>query len=155
MAKKIVIGSDHGGFALKEEIKKSFKKGKWAIKDVGPETSEPCDYPRYGYAAAKEVSEGRWKKGIVICKSGIGMSIIANKLPGVRAALCLTEKDAIGSRQHNDANMLVLAADRSSVNAHIKIVKTWLNTKSLKGRHARRVKQIKEIEKKVFKKRRK
>jgi len=90
--------------------------------------------------------------GIVICKSGIGMSIIANKLPGVRAGLCRTVEEARSAREHNDANILVLSANKVPPKKAIEIVKVWLKTEALKGRHSRRVKKIKDLEKKVFKK---
>jgi len=153
MVKKIVIGSDHGGFALKEEIKKVLKKPGYSINDIGTYSNGACDYPLIGYEAAKNISDKKVSKGIVICKSGIGMSIVANKLPGVRAGLCFSAKDAVSSRQHNDSNILVLSANKLKKKEAVEIVKIWLKTKALKGRHARRVRQIKEIEKKVFKKR--
>ena len=152
MAKKIAIASDHGGYELKEKIIELLKKKKYIIKDVGTFTAEACDYPLYGYDAAKAVSSGKAQKGIVICKSGIGMSIVANKLPGVRAGLCLTKEDAISARKHNDTNVLVLGASRVTQAEALEILETWLKTRALKGRHARRVKQIKNIGKKVFKK---
>lgn len=154
MVKKIVIGADHGGFKLKESIKKSLKKSGYSVMDSGTDSDEACDYPLIGYDAAKKVSERKALKGIVICKSGIGMSMIANKLPGVRAGLCLTVEDAVSSRKHNDANILVLSASRTSDKKGIEITRKWLRTTALKGRHARRVKQMIEIEKKVFKKKR-
>jgi len=154
MVKKIVIGADHGGFKLKENIKKTLEKAGYSVIDSGTHSDAPCDYPLIGYDAAKKVSDKKAAEGIVICKSGIGMSIIANKLPGVRAGLCLTIGDAVSARQHNDANILVLSASRTSGKKGIEITKKWLSTKALKGRHARRVRQMIDIEKKVFKKRR-
>ncbi|MFH1837860.1 MAG: RpiB/LacA/LacB family sugar-phosphate isomerase [Candidatus Omnitrophota bacterium] len=153
MSKKIVIGADHGGFNLKEEIKRVLITSKYPVNDVGSDSDRSCDYPIFGYKAAKEVSDKKAAKGIVICKSGIGMSMVANKLPGVRAALCFTAKEAESARKHNDANMLVLSASKLSTKEAVNIVLVWMRTKALKGRHARRVEQIKEIEKKVFKKR--
>ncbi len=150
--KKIAIGADHGGFELKEKIKKMLKRGGYGIYDAGTKSSDPCDYPVYGFDAAKEVSTGKAWRGIVICKSGIGMSMIANKLPGVRAALCSSIPDAVSSREHNDANVLVLGANKVAGKKALDLVAAWLATKSLPGRHARRVRQIKELEKKVFKK---
>lgn len=152
MAKKIVIGADHGGFALKKKIIEQLERSRYRVEDVGTHAEESSDYPGYGFAVAREVSRKKAARGIVICKSGIGMSIIANKMPGVRAALCSSVKDAVSSRQHNDANVLVLAATKTGPKKADDMIKAWLRTKALKGRHARRVNQIKRLEKKVFKK---
>ena len=147
MAGKIVIAADHGGYRLKEDIKDLLKKGRYQVRDVGTFSEESCDYPEYGYEAAKEVAGGKGVRGIVICKSGIGMSMIANKVPGVRAALCGSLEDAVSSRKHNDANVLVLGASRVSRKKALDIVKVWMKTKALKGRHARRVKMMEQLEK--------
>lgn len=152
MADKIAIGADHGGFGLKEKISKILDDLGYKSVDVGTFGEDPCDYPMFGYEAAKMVSLRKAKTAIIVCKSGIGMSIIANKLPGIRAGLCHTTKQVSSAREHNDANVLVLSANETSPRQVRGLVKTWLTTKALKGRHARRVKQIKDIEKKVFKK---
>jgi RpiB/LacA/LacB family sugar-phosphate isomerase len=153
MAKTIAIGSDHGGYDLKNRIIKKLERSGYRVRDMGARSSEPSDYPQFGYKVAESVSTGKAKSGIVICKSGIGMAIVANKLPGVRAGLCNSRADAVSSRQHNDANVLVLAASKISAEKAMGIVDAWLKTKALKGRHARRVAQIRAIEKKVFRKR--
>ncbi len=150
MARKIAIGADHGGYELKEKIKKLLKRMKYSFEDVGTDSPESCDYPEYGYNAAKKVSLKKADRGIVICKTGIGMAVIANKVRGVRAGACNTKEDAISSRQHNDTNVLVLAAEEVPTKKALEIVKVWLKTKALKGRHARRVRQIAAIEKKEF-----
>ena len=134
----IAIGSDHGGVYLE-------KKG-YAVKDAGCFSEESCDYPAYAYAVAKEVSSGRCSKGILICKSGIGNSIAANKVKGARAALCYNVKAARLSRQHNDANLLVLGSVFVKETLAKRILNVWLNTEFEGGRHLRRVQQIKEIE---------
>lgn len=152
MAKKIAIGADHGGFGLKEKIKKILVKKRYSVWDAGTDSEKSCDYPLYGFAVAEKVSRGQSWRGIVICKSGIGMSMIANKLPGVRAALCSSLKDAVSSREHNDANVLVLGANKVSAASAVNMVKAWLETDFLKGRHLRRVREITKLEKKVFKK---
>jgi len=152
MAKTIAVGADHGGFLLKQKIKEYLEKKHYRVKDMGTDSDEPCDYPRFGFAAAKKVSDGKADRAIVICKSGIGMSIIGNKLPGVRAGLCGSVDDAISARRHNDTNVLVLAATKLSNKKAMEIVEAWFVTRALAGRHARRVKQIKEFEKKLFKK---
>ncbi|NQT32835.1 MAG: RpiB/LacA/LacB family sugar-phosphate isomerase [Candidatus Omnitrophica bacterium] len=150
---KIAIGADHGGFELKQQIKQSLKKAKHQVVDVGCTSPEPCDYPEFGFSAAEKVSKRKADRGIIVCKTGIGMAIIANKLPGVRAGVCASVKDAESARRHNDTNVLVLAATQTKGKKAAEIVKVWLKTKALKGRHARRVRQIKRLEKKVFKKR--
>ncbi|MDD5634631.1 MAG: RpiB/LacA/LacB family sugar-phosphate isomerase [Candidatus Omnitrophica bacterium] len=151
MAKSVAIGADHGGFILKEKIKKVLQRLKYQVKDMGTFSDGPCDYPEYGYKTAKEVSAAKAYRGIVICKTGIGMSVIANKLPRVRAGLCNTREDAISAREHNDTNVLVLAAARISEKKAVDIVKVWLKTNALGGRHKRRVREIINIEKKLFK----
>ncbi|MFH1552279.1 MAG: ribose 5-phosphate isomerase B [Candidatus Omnitrophota bacterium] len=152
MAKNIAIGADHGGFPLKEKIKEALKKAHYRIDDVGTSSSEACDYPRFGFAVAEKVSTGEAARGILICKTGIGMAVIANKYPSVRAGVCNSTADALSARRHNDTNVLVLAATKVSAKKALDITRTWLRTEALKGRHARRVRQIDELEKKVFKK---
>ena len=148
MDKRLAIGCDHGGFNLKESLKKYLINKKFKVKDFGANSEDPCDYPMIGYEVAKAVSMGKCKRGIVICKTGIGMAIIANKLPGVRCGVCNSEKQALTSRLHNDINVLSLAATYVSPAKAKRIVDTWLKTPALTGRHARRVKQIKKLEKK-------
>jgi RpiB/LacA/LacB family sugar-phosphate isomerase len=152
MAKKIAIGADHGGYALKKAIKEALEKKGYKIIDVGTHSDESCDYPGFGYEVARQVTLKKAWRGIVICKSGIGMSIIANKLPGVRAGLCLSAEDASSARKHNDANILVLAAQKTTIKKTLNIVEIWIKTEALKGRHSKRIRQIKQFEKKVFKK---
>ena len=152
MVKTIVIGSDHGGYELKKAIKSALEKKGYKIADVGSHSEKPCDYPELGFEAARQVALKKAWRGIVICKSGIGMAMVANKLPGVRAGLCLSVEDAASARKHNDANVLVLGAKKTRPKKALNIVETWLKTEALKGRHARRVRQIRAFEKKVFKK---
>ncbi|MDD5044391.1 MAG: ribose 5-phosphate isomerase B [Candidatus Omnitrophica bacterium] len=144
--KRIIIGSDHAGFKLKSKIIAFLKKKRFSIKDVGTYCEASCDYPVYAYAVAKEVSRGKFKMGILVCKSGIGNSIVANKLKGVRAALCYNLKAARLSRQHNDANILILGAGFVKADTAKKMVSVWLATKFEGGRHRRRVNLIKKIE---------
>lgn len=144
--KHIAIGSDHGGFFLKEKLRVSLKKKGYTVKDVGCFNLESCDYPTYAYAVAKEVSSGRCSKGILICKSGIGNSIAANKVKGVRAALCYNLKAARLSREHNDANLLVLGSLFVTETLAKRMVTLWLNTEFEGGRHLRRLRKIQEIE---------
>lgn len=144
--KHIAIGSDHGGFFLKEKLRVYLKKKGYTVKDAGCFNQESCDYPTYAYAVAKEVSSGRCSKGILICKSGIGNSIAANKVKGVRAALCYNLKAACLSREHNDANLLVLGSLFVTETLAKRMVTLWLNTKFEGGRHLRRLRKIQEIE---------
>jgi len=143
---KIVIGADHGGFKLKEALAKFLKSKGHTVKDVGAFSEEGCDYPLVGYQAARLVADKTCERGILICKTGIGMSIVANKIKGVRAALCDREDIARSSREHNDANILVFAANVVSPARAKKILEAWLSTRHLGARHAKRVRQIKEIE---------
>lgn len=143
----IVIGADHGGFKLKEEIKKYFDEKGIKYEDKGTFSEESVDYPNIAKAVAKEVSEKRADIGILICRSGIGMSIVANKFKGVRCAPCYQELTAKFSRMHNDANMLALGADYVSTNEAICIVRQFLATEFEGGRHEARVNLISEIEK--------
>ncbi|KJJ83752.1 RpiB/LacA/LacB family sugar-phosphate isomerase [Candidatus Omnitrophus magneticus] len=152
MDKNIVIASDHGGFLLKEKIKNFLLAKGYIVKDAGTNSIEPCDYPKFGFLAAKEVSKKKGARGIVICKSGIGMSIVANKMPGVRAALCHTVEDARSSREHNDVNVLALSSNKLSFKKANGIICVWLDTAFLGDRHARRVQAIKAMEKKIFNK---
>jgi len=148
MAKRIAIGADHGGFKLKENLKIYLSKKGYNVKDFGTNNNESCDYPLTGYEVAKSVSKGKFKKAILICKTGIGMAIIANKLPGVRSGVCNTTDQAETSRLHNDTNVLSLAAKYTNSGKARRIVDIWLKTKSLSGRHGRRVNQIKKLERK-------
>ena len=148
MAKRIAIGADHGGFKLKEKLKIYLSGKGYSIKDFGTQNVESCDYPLTGYEVAKSVSKGKFKKAILICKTGIGMAIIANKLPGVRSAVCNTTDQAKTSRLHNDTNVLSLAAKYTNSGRAKRIVDMWLKTEALSGRHRRRVNQIKKLERK-------
>jgi ribose 5-phosphate isomerase B len=139
---KIAIGSDHAGFELKEKIKSILEGMGLGWEDLGTNSTDSCDYPDYARAVAEAVSQNKVKRGIICCGSGIGVSIVANKVRGVRAALCHDEVDAETSRQHNDANILCLAGRRTSADESEKIIRTWINTKFEGGRHQRRVEKI-------------
>lgn len=145
--KAIVLGCDHGGFLLKEKIVKFLKKKGIKVKDFGTFSEESMDYPDTAYQVAAAVSKKKAGRGILICKSGIGNCIVANKLKGVRAALCYNAKAARLSRQHNDANMLVLGALFVNGAKAKKIIDVWLKTPFAGGRHLRRIKKIERIEK--------
>lgn len=143
----IAVGCDHGGFLLKEQLVLFLKKKGWRVEDVGVFSQESADYPDTAYRAARVVATGRAARAILICKSGIGNSIVANKLPGVRAALCHNIKCARLSRQHNDANILVLGALFVDFDKAKKMVEAWLEAPFEGGRHLRRLKKIERIEK--------
>jgi len=147
----IVIGSDHGGFKLKEEIKKYLDEKKIEYTDKGAFSEESVDYPTIAKEVAKEVSENKADVGILICRSGIGMSMCANKFKNVRCALCYEEQTAKFARMHNNANMLALGADYISVNNAICVLRQFLATEFEGGRHQNRVNLINEIEKENMK----
>ena len=145
---KIALGSDHGGWELKEEIKVYLKKEKYEFRDFGTYDSSSCDYPDYALAVAEAVAGSKADRGILICTTGIGMSITANKVPGVRAAVCKDVETARLSREHNDANVLVLAGKTVGIKEANGILQVWLTTGWTGGRHARRVGKVKRIEEK-------
>lgn len=147
---KIVIGCDHGGFKLKERLKVYLKKAGHKVRDLGTYSQESCDYPKISEKVAKKVAKRKSLRGILICRTGIGSSIVANKIPGIRASLCYNKEVAKLSREHNDANLLVLGADFLDFKEAKEILKIWLKTPFIGGRHRRRVLQIKRLEKKLF-----
>lgn len=136
----ISIGSDHGGFAMKEKIKSYLLEKGYEVKDVGCYGLESCDYPVYGRAAAEAVASGECEKGIVVCTTGIGISMVANKVPGVRCALCSETLSAKMTRLHNDANMLAIGGAMIGENLALDIVETFLTTEfSKEEKHQRRI----------------
>ena len=147
----IVIGSDHGGYKLKEEIKKYLKEKEIEYIDCGCETEESVDYPDIAKAVVKEMQEKKSTQGILICRSGIGMSIVANKFKGIRCTPCHNETTAKYARMHNNSNILALGADNISVNKAICILRMWLATEYEGGRHEARIKKIEEIERENMK----
>ncbi len=144
----ISMGSDHGGYELKEFIKHYLEELGHTVEDCGCHSTDSCDYPLFGEAAARAVSEGRCQRGIVICTTGIGISISANKVKGVRCALCHEPLSAEMTRRHNDANMLAMGAGLVGRNMAQRVVDTFLNTPFEGGRHQRRVDLIGAIEEK-------
>ncbi|HBQ20969.1 MAG: ribose 5-phosphate isomerase B [Deltaproteobacteria bacterium GWA2_38_16] len=141
---KIAIGNDHRGYQLKKLILNSFKD--ISFVDVGCNSEERVDYPDFAAKVAKKVSEGECERGILMCGSGVGMSIVANKFLNVRAALVWDTKIAQLTRLHNDSNVLCLAADFIKDKKVFEIIKTWLKTSFEGGRHAVRLQKIKDIE---------
>jgi len=142
---KIAIGADHGGFLLKQKLIKFLESKDYVVADMGTHSEDPCDYPVYAEKIACAVSSGEFDKGVLICKSGIGMSMAANKVSGIRAALCQDLKTAKSSREHNDANVICLAAKKISFKSAASLLNIWLKTEFAGGRHAKRVKQIDEL----------
>lgn len=142
----IAIGCDHGGYQLKEEIKKYLEEKEIPYKDLGCMNEERVDYPNIAKEVAKEVQTKNCEKGILICRSGIGMSIVANKFEGIRCTLCHDEFTAKYARLHNDGNILAIGADAVTVNEAICILRMWIATEFEGGRHQERVDLIRKIE---------
>ena len=142
----IALGSDHGGHALKEHIKKYLDSKGIAYRDFGCHSTDSCDYPVFGRAAAEAVACGECDRGIVICTTGIGISIAANKVKGIRCALCSEPLSAEMTRRHNNANMLAMGAGMVGPNMAERIVEVFLSTQFEGGRHERRVNLISDME---------
>ncbi len=147
----IIIGSDHGGYKLKEEIKKYLEEKEIKYKDLGTYKEESVDYPDIASKVSQEVQKNKENQGILICRSGIGMSIVANKFKGIRCALCHNEYTAKYSRLHNNSNILAMGADDVDINEAICILRMWIATEFEGGRHEERIKLIEEIEDKNMK----
>ncbi len=143
----VAIGTDHGGVELKKILIKELTDMDFEVVDCGTDTTDPVDYPDIALAVATQVSQGKAWRGVVIDGAGIGSCIAANKVPGVRAALCYDYATALNSREHNDANVLTLGAGLIGVNLAKQVLKTWLTTEFGGGRHAQRVDKIMKIEK--------
>jgi ribose 5-phosphate isomerase B len=143
---KIAVGSDHRGFEAKQVIKAIVSELGHDCIDLGTNDNNPVDYPDFAYAVATAVSKKEADRGILVCATGLGMSIAANKIKAVRAALCHDELSAQISRDHNDANILCISGDQVGQVLLRRIVEVWLNTKFSGGRHQRRVKKITAIE---------
>ncbi len=143
---KIAVGNDHRGVRAIEQIKAIITQLGHELVDFGTSNDNPVDYPDLAYLAAKAVSAGQVERAVLVCGTGIGMCISANKVKGVRAALCFDELNARISRQHNDANVLCLAGDLLGSSALRSVVEIWLNTDFEGGRHQRRVNKISAIE---------
>lgn len=149
---KIALGSDHGGFKLKESIKAYLAKQGYETEDFGTYSEESVDYPKFALKAALAVSKGQCERGILVCSTGIGVSIAANKVRGIRAALCGDMLSARLTREHNNTNVLALGSFIVGEKLALAIVDTWLNTSfSNEERHSRRIDEITEIEKNYLK----
>ncbi len=143
---KIAIGSDHRGYRLKEEIKSFLSSKGYEVDDQGTNSEESVDYPDFGFRVAQAVAKGEVERGIAICGTGIGMSIVGNKVKGVRATLCTSERMAELCRAHNDSNLLALGAGNQSLELSLRIVEIWLDTPFAGGRHQRRLEKIEKYE---------
>ena len=143
---KIAMGSDHGGFALKQHLKTYLENKGCLVEDCGTDSTQSCDYPDFGRLAAEAVASGRCERGIVICTTGIGISISANKVRGIRCALCSEPLSAEMTRRHNDANMLAMGAGIIGANLAERIVDAFLSAQFEGGRHERRVNLISAME---------
>lgn len=147
----VALAADHGGFALKQQLKDYLVELGYTVTDVGCDSTEAVDYPDYAYAAARLVATGSAMAAIVVDGAGIGSAMVANKVPGIRAALCYDISSAQNSREHNHANVLTLGAGLIGPALARQIVKTWLETPWASGRHARRVDKIMQIEQRYLK----
>jgi ribose 5-phosphate isomerase B len=149
-ARTVAIGADHGGYDLKQMLKARLQELGYEVLDCGTEGAESVDYPDFALAVAQLVAQGRAWRGILVDGAGIGSCMAANKVPGVRAALCYDAATAVNSRAHNDANVLTLGAGMIGPELGRQIVETWLETPAGGGRHARRVEKIMEIERRFL-----
>ncbi len=143
----IALASDHGGYALKEELKTWLEEQQIPWRDFGCFSQESCDYPDFAAAAAQAVASGECEKGVVICTTGIGISIAANKVPGIRCALCRDVLSAQLTRRHNDANMLALAGGFTGPFEAKELLRVFLSTSFEGGRHQRRIEKVARLEK--------
>lgn len=144
---KVALGSDHGGYALKQKVIRHLEERRIPYEDMGCHSEDSCDYPVYGHAVAKAVADGSCERGIVICTTGIGISIAANKVAGIRCALCNDSFSAKMTRLHNDANMLALGGGMVGGNLALEIVDVFLDTPfSGEDKHLRRVRAIEDAE---------
>lgn len=147
---KIAIGCDHRGIDLKESIKKILSEQKIEVQDFGTNTKDSCDYPDFGFKVASAVANQEVDWGVLICNSGLGMSMVANKVPGIRAALCINDKLAEYARAHNDANVIVLGVEFVTPEMAKSILDKWINTKFEGDRHIKRLLKIKDWEEKLI-----
>jgi len=145
--RRVAIGADHGGFELKEILRRAIAEEMgWQVHDCGTHSAEAVDYPDFAAAVAREVSQGRAARGIVVDTAGIGSSMAANKVPGVRCALCHDDRTVVNAREHNDANVLALGAKVVNRGSAVRMVRLFLGTDFAGGRHARRVQKIMALE---------
>ncbi len=146
----VAVGTDHGGYLWKPTLIRLLKGWGYTPVDMGTHSPRPCDYPAIGAKVAQAVSSGAAQRGLLLCKSGGGMAIVANKFPRVRAVVASTVSLAKHAREHNDSNVLVLGAEHLSLKRAQGILRVWLSTDFSGGRHARRVNQIVRMERRLF-----
>ena len=142
---KLVVGSDHAAYELKEAIKEKLISEGHEVIDVGCDSPESVDYPKYGHAVGRAVASGEAERGIAVCGSGIGISIACNKVPGIRAALCTSVEMAEMCRRHNNANVVCMGARMISQELAFDIIDTWMTTDFEAGKHLRRINEIEDI----------
>ena len=143
---KIAIGADHAGFALKERLRQALAGQGHEVVDFGTGSADSCDYPDFAQPVAREVAQGRSDRGILVCSTGIGMAMAANKIAGVRAAPAQSEDEVKMTREHNDANVLTLGAKYLDEERAARLIDIFLNTEFTGGRHSRRVAKIAQLE---------
>ena len=142
---KIAIGCDHAGYELKEKVKAKMAAAGHEMIDVGTDSTESVDYPKYGHAVGRTVASGEAERGIAICGSGIGISIACNKVPGIRAALCTSTEMAEMCRRHNNANVICMGARMISEELAFAMIDTWMTTEFEGGKHERRINELDDI----------
>ena len=143
---KIVVGSDHAAYELKEAIKEKLTKEGHEVIDVGCDSTESVDYPKYGHAVGRTVASGEAERGIAVCGSGIGISIACNKVPGIRAALCTSVEMAEMCRRHNNANVVCMGARMISQELAFDIIDKWMTTDFEGGKNLRRINEIEDLD---------
>ena len=143
---KIAVGSDHAAYELKEAIKEKLTKEGHEVIDVGCDSTESVDYPKYGHAVGRTVASGEAERGIAVCGSGIGISIACNKVPGIRAALCTSVEMAEMCRRHNNANVVCMGARMISQELAFDIIDKWMTTDFEGGKHLRRINEIEDLD---------
>ena len=143
---KIAVGCDHAAYELKEAIKEKLTKEGHEVLDMGCDSTESVDYPKYGHAVGRAVASGEAERGIAVCGSGIGISIACNKVPGIRAALCTSVEMAEMCRRHNNANVVCMGARMISQELAFDIIDTWMTTDFEAGKHLRRINEIEDLD---------
>lgn len=147
----IAIGADHGGYKLKEEIKKYLEEQGMEYKDFGTYSEERTDFPLYAEQVARAVQDKDCEKGILICRTGFGMAIVANKFKGIRCAACYQDETVKQAKEHSDINILALPADYTNISEAVSRIRIWLGSEFLGGKYSERLQMIEEIEKKNMK----
>ena len=142
----IAIGSDHGGYKLKEEVKKYLKEIGLEYKDYGTDSEERTDFPIYAKRVAEAIQNNECDKGILICRTGFGMAIVANKFKGIRCAACYNDETVKQAKEHSNINVLAIPADYTNISEAVKRIRVWLGSEALEGRYQERLQMIADIE---------